>query len=146
MRQRMQFAWPKRRKTLDGERTLTQKCGKAERQSVTSQTTQSWASLAKWSFESLANWKIHCPETGVLVRKCLSFDQPRKETGKEIHPKVPLRLCKQRRSVYIHQGLSSIVLALFKTRCWLSLTHCWKNCCQHALFLRELKQGSLQFL
>lgn len=41
MRQGMQLADQKRRKTLDGERTLTQKCGKAQRQSVTSQTTRS---------------------------------------------------------------------------------------------------------
>lgn len=31
---------------------------------------------------------------------------------------------------------------VFKTRCWLSLPLCWKNYCQHALFLRET-QGKL---
>lgn len=29
------------------------------------------------------------------------------------------------------------MLTVFKTRCWLSLSLCWKNYCQHPLFLRE---------
>ena len=58
-----------------------------------------------------------------LENVCLLISQ-QKRRGEKIYPKVPLRLCKQRRSVYIHQGLSSIVLALFKTRCGLSLPHC----------------------
>lgn len=88
-------------------------------------------------------FKNHCPKPNHCLQKMsVSWSATKRDEGKDIHPKGPLGRCEHWRSVESHQGLPSIVLTIFKTRCWLSLPLCWKNHCQHALFLRE-PQGKL---
>lgn len=82
--------------------------------------------------------KDHCPKPNhFLQKRSASWSATKRDERNDIHPKGPLGLCECWRPVEIHQGLHSIVLTVFKTRCCLSLPPFWKNYCQHALFLRE---------